>query len=137
MDNRATRRAKKSAFKKQIKNSKWDDWEDKTNEGREKLNSIGIGTLVKLVGNSLYSVQMYKRGETYLLGIRRHDQAASCPWSHKQRIKNELLGEEYVAIEVFPKVSELIDQANMYWIWTSIEIDVLVDSLGGIKAYHG
>lgn len=39
------------------------------------------------------------------------------PWREKQRIKNELFGEEVVAIEVFPKVSELVDEANMYHFW--------------------
>ncbi|MGR9527665.1 DUF7694 domain-containing protein (plasmid) [Priestia megaterium] len=35
----------------------------------------------------------------------------------KQRIKNEIFGEEYTAIEVFPKESELVDEANMYHLW--------------------
>ena len=39
------------------------------------------------------------------------------PWSEKQRVKNEIFGEESVAIEVFPKESELVDEANMYHIW--------------------
>ncbi|MGL5717993.1 MAG: DUF7694 domain-containing protein [Paraclostridium sp.] len=38
-------------------------------------------------------------------------------WSEKQRIKNEIFGKESVAIEVFPKESELVDQVNMYHIW--------------------
>ena len=39
------------------------------------------------------------------------------PWREKQRIKNEIFGPERVAVEVFPKVSELVDQANLYHIW--------------------
>lgn len=39
------------------------------------------------------------------------------PWAEKQRIKNELIGDERIAIEVFPKVSELVDDANMYHLW--------------------
>lgn len=39
------------------------------------------------------------------------------PWAEKQRIKNELFGEEREAIEFFPKASELVDEANMYHIW--------------------
>lgn len=39
------------------------------------------------------------------------------PWSEKQRIKNEIFGEEKQAIEFFPKQSELIDEANMYHLW--------------------
>lgn len=39
------------------------------------------------------------------------------PWSEKQRIKNELFGKERIAVEVFPKESELVDAANMYHLW--------------------
>lgn len=38
-------------------------------------------------------------------------------WLHKQTIKNELYGEERTAIEVFPAVSDLVDEANMYHLW--------------------
>jgi hypothetical protein len=38
-------------------------------------------------------------------------------WAEKQKIKNELFGTERIAIEVFPKESELVDAANMYHIW--------------------
>lgn len=38
-------------------------------------------------------------------------------WSEKQRIKNDLFGEESLAIEVFPKESELVDEADMYHLW--------------------
>lgn len=38
-------------------------------------------------------------------------------WAEKQRIKNELLGRERVAVEVFPGMSQLIDQANAYHLW--------------------
>lgn len=39
------------------------------------------------------------------------------PWRDKQRIKNELFGSERIAVEVFPKTSELVDHAMMYHIW--------------------
>lgn len=39
------------------------------------------------------------------------------PWVEKQRIKNEIFGNEAIAIEIFPKESELVDEANMYHIW--------------------
>jgi hypothetical protein len=39
------------------------------------------------------------------------------PWSEKQRIKNEIFGPERVAVEVFPKESELVDATNMYHLW--------------------
>ena len=39
------------------------------------------------------------------------------PWAEKQRIKNELFGDESMAIEIFPRVSRLIDEAPMYHLW--------------------
>jgi hypothetical protein len=39
------------------------------------------------------------------------------PWRDKQRIKNELYGPEFTAVEVMPPRDELIDEADMYHIW--------------------
>jgi len=47
----------------------------------------------------------------------RNSEGTDIPWSEKQRIKNEIFGEESAAVEVFPKTSELIDEANMYHLW--------------------
>lgn len=38
-------------------------------------------------------------------------------WSEKQRIKNEIFGEDRTAIEVFPTTANLVDEANMYHLW--------------------
>lgn len=51
----------------------------------------------------------------------RNAESTEISWSEKQRIKNELFGEEKQAIEFFPKQSELIDEANMYHIWVFVE----------------
>lgn len=47
----------------------------------------------------------------------RNVSSTDIPWRDKQKIKNELWGEEYTAIEVFPAQSELVDEANMYHMW--------------------
>jgi hypothetical protein len=39
------------------------------------------------------------------------------PWAEKQRIKNEIFGQERTAVEVFPTTADLVDEANMYHIW--------------------
>lgn len=46
------------------------------------------------------------------------------PWAEKQRIKNEIFGEEAVAIEVFPAESNKVDQANMYHLWVLHEYEL-------------
>ena len=52
-------------------------------------------------------------------------------WRHLQRIKNELIGLERVAVEVYPPVSELVDQANMYHLWVLPEGVQLPFTLSG------
>lgn len=47
----------------------------------------------------------------------RNTDNTDIPWAEKQRIKNELFGVERIAVEVFPKMSELVDEANMYHFW--------------------
>ncbi len=38
-------------------------------------------------------------------------------WAELQRIKNELMGEEVTAVQVYPAASRLIDEADMYHLW--------------------
>ena len=53
----------------------------------------------------------------YRLAIKRADKGTIHSWSIFQEIKNQLVGEEVVAIEVYPKKSEVTDTANMYHLW--------------------
>jgi len=38
-------------------------------------------------------------------------------WREMQRIKNEILGEQAVAIEIYPPAAEMVDEADMFHIW--------------------
>lgn len=51
------------------------------------------------------------------LSIKRVDQRPIRDWRHMQRIKNELIGPEYEAIELYPAESRLVDTANQYFLW--------------------
>jgi hypothetical protein len=129
------RRAKLSTFKKELKGAIFDDFTDKT---QEAINHGGFpkkyGELIGFYANSLYSVQIYRRNEerVHLLGIRRHDQKPSCPWVHKQKIKNIFSGENSTAIEFFPSEKTLVDQANIYWLWSSVKCKELEREFGGL-----
>ena len=48
------------------------------------------------------------------LSIRHQNRKAIRDWRHFQRIKNELVGAEREAIEIFPPESQLVDTANQY-----------------------
>lgn len=68
-----------------------------------------------------YSVQWYETttewGVIIRLAIGRHDNSKVRSWSDLQRIKNDLVGPERVAVEMFPPQGSLIDQADMYHLW--------------------
>lgn len=51
------------------------------------------------------------------LSIKRLDQNPARDWRDLQRIKNQLLGEECEAMELFPAESRLVDTANQTHLW--------------------
>lgn len=70
--------------------------------------------------NDLYQVTrrvVEGAGGIVHLNIRRRDGAVVRDWRHLQRIKNELIGAECEAIEIFPAESRLVDTCNKYHLW--------------------
>jgi hypothetical protein len=51
------------------------------------------------------------------LSIRSLDRSADHDWRHLQRIKNEILGPEMEAVELYPAESRLVDTSNQYHLW--------------------
>jgi hypothetical protein len=51
------------------------------------------------------------------LSIKRIDKKPVHDWRDLQRIKNQLLGEECEAMELYPAESRLVDTANQYHLW--------------------
>lgn len=51
------------------------------------------------------------------LSIRRRDNTAVHDWRDLQRIKNEIVGAECEAIEIYPAESRLVDTSNQYHLW--------------------
>lgn len=68
-------------------------------------------------------VVMWRETEVEVFGpithavIRTASGATDITWAEKQRIKDVLFGRERAAIEVYPRRSKLIDDANMYHLW--------------------
>jgi hypothetical protein len=78
---------------------------------------------VAIYRNSRYQVSVYTRqtpgavemfGEMAHLSFKVHDRQAHHDWRDMQRIKNEICGPEYDAVEIFPAESKLVDSANQY-----------------------
>ncbi|MEQ1858512.1 MAG: hypothetical protein ABMA13_01100 [Chthoniobacteraceae bacterium] len=67
--------------------------------------------------NDLYIVDVLSEPPFLHLDIRRKDGEPCKNWRHFQRIKNELIGPEHEAVELFPAESRLVDTANQYHLW--------------------
>lgn len=58
------------------------------------------------------------------LSIKRLDKSHVHDWRDLQRIKNELVGKEHEALEIYPAESRLVDTANQYHLWVFASPDV-------------
>lgn len=71
--------------------------------------------------NNLYTVaerrQETENGTLVHLSIHNHNRTAHHDWRHLQRIKNDILGPEEEAVEVFPAESRLVDTSNEFHLW--------------------
>jgi hypothetical protein len=76
----------------------------------------------------LRDVRQVRKNKVFAVLVRPHERgvhlAVSSPsgirptWWEMQRIKNEILGEEATAVEVYPPNSEVVDEADMFHIWS-------------------
>lgn len=76
-------------------------------------------------GNDLYQVVVRKIRTIYFgnkigmthLSIKRIDNKAIHNWRDLQQIKNMILNEDCVGVEIYPNESNLVDTANQYHLW--------------------
>ena len=79
--------------------------------------------------NDKYQVARNEHGVLIHLSIKRLDKSPlERDWRDYQAIKNQLIGKECEAIELFPAESRLVDNANQFhlWGWGNPEIRVPV-----------
>lgn len=74
-------------------------------------------TSLNVFENDLYRVKMERQPPFIVLSITRHDGQPCKEWKHLQQIKNQLVGPEFEAVELFPAESRLIDTNNEYHMW--------------------
>jgi hypothetical protein len=65
-------------------------------------------------GNSMVTVHVQHHANHAQISYHRHDRAPIHDWRIGQRIKNEVLGPEWEAIEIYPAESRLVDTSNEY-----------------------
>jgi hypothetical protein len=79
--------------------------------------------------NSRYQVNLFRteasdwRPEMVHLSIKRRDKepVGEERFRDFQRIKNEIVGEEFEGVELYPAESRLCDTANQYHIWVAFD----------------
>lgn len=72
--------------------------------------------------NDLYTVRMRDASPFIQLDITRRDGSPCKNWREFQQIKNELVGAECEAVELFPAESRLVDTANQYHLWVNPDV---------------
>ena len=100
-----------------------------TDESRDRVKrSLGLTDddldLGELYVNDAYQVMVRRQQPTAApgpdlvhLSVRRRDRRPVHDWRDLQRIKNELLGPEHEAVELYPAESRRVDLANQYHLW--------------------
>jgi hypothetical protein len=74
---------------------------------------------VEIWRNDLYQIEVRRMPseESVHLNIRRIDGYPGRDWRHFQQIKNELVGPECEAVELYPAESRLTDTTNKYHLY--------------------
>jgi hypothetical protein len=74
-------------------------------------------TSMHIYENNLYHVEIVYGQPFIHLDIHRVDRGPCKNWDHFQQIKNELIGPEHEAVELFPAESRLVNTAHEYHMW--------------------
>jgi hypothetical protein len=67
--------------------------------------------------NNLYHVEIVYGQPFIHLDVHRIDRGPCKNWEHFQQIKNELVGPEHEAVELFPAESRLVNTSHEYHMW--------------------
>jgi hypothetical protein len=90
----------------------------------QRATPIGVGLRegTFMMKNDRYTVTVKPLSDAGMDGvvhisIRNSARSAVRDWRDFQRIKNEVVGPEREALEVYPRESRLIDTSNQYHLW--------------------
>jgi hypothetical protein len=67
--------------------------------------------------NDTYTVEVIPGSPFIHLDIRRNDGQPCRSWRELQQIKNELVGPDHEAVELYPAECRLVDTAHQYHLW--------------------
>jgi len=95
--------------------------------------------------NDAYLVDVRRSGDFVHISVKRIDQAPVRDWRDLQRIKDQIVGSECEAVELYPADSRLVDSANQFHLWAIPDPtyrfpfgfdDRLVDAIGDPGPHH-
>jgi hypothetical protein len=69
--------------------------------------------------NGKYQAILKRTDDLITLSIRREDRRPIIDWRDVQWIKNQLLGPEVEAVQLFPAESRLVDTSNQYYLFAN------------------
>jgi len=86
----------------------------------------------KAYSNGVYTATLRKHqdgwpfggGKWAMIGIHSEDGAPRHDWRDFQNIKNDLVGPDWEAIELYPSEDRLIDPSNYYMLWCAPKIKI-------------
>jgi hypothetical protein len=118
------RRASLAAGRR-LQRQEWNLFADVTETAYHKTETLAANPEYRpdrVFQNNHYIVQVfYERKilghKAHKLMIRRSDAQPVVAWHDLQRIKDEIYSPDHEAIQFFPRRSQLIDDANIYWLW--------------------
>jgi hypothetical protein len=67
--------------------------------------------------NDRYQVHVKDSGDFLHLSVKRIDKEPVHDWRDLQEIKNQIVGPECEAVELYPAESRRVDSANQYHLW--------------------
>lgn len=82
---------------------------------RQRLTDALAGD--RVYANSRYQVHVRTVDSGVHLSIKRLDQLPIHDWRDLQRIKDELVGPDCEAVELYPASERLVDTSNQYHLW--------------------
>ena len=87
-----------------------------TGEAADLVNAFNAsdGGADEVWGNSRYTVHVRRQGKMVHLSIHNRERTAAHDWRDYQRIKNEIIGPEEEAVELYPAESRLVDTSNEF-----------------------
>ncbi|MFH0935701.1 MAG: hypothetical protein V1828_02425 [Candidatus Omnitrophota bacterium] len=87
----------------------------------KKLKGYFPNSGIEVLTDGIYIVEVHNSscewGDSIRLCVKRIDKKPIHSWGDLQEIKNQIAGEERIAIEIYPKQDQITDEGNMYHLW--------------------